>query len=90
MGLDFEKPVCVSRIRFLPRNDANGIFPGNEYELFYYDFPGGWKSLGIQNPIKDELDYTNVPSNALLWLRNLTTGLEERIFTYRNGRIIFW
>ena len=90
MGLDFEKPVCLSRIRYLPRNDANGIFPGNEYELFYYDFPGGWKSLGIQNPIKDELDYTDVPSNALLWLRNLTTGQEERIFTYRNGRIIFW
>lgn len=90
MGLDFEKPVCISRIRYLPRNDANGIFPGNEYELFYYDFPGGWKSLGVQNPIKDELDYMDVPSNALLWLRNLTTGQEERIFTYINGRVIFW
>ncbi len=90
MGLDFEKPVCISRIRYLPRNDANGIFPGNEYELFYYDFPGGWKSLGIRNPVKEELDYTGVPSNTLLWLRNLTTGREERIFIYRDGKIIFW
>ena len=27
---------------------------------------------------------------ALLWLRNLTKGREERPFTYENGRQIWW
>ena len=90
LGVDFGNPVSISCIRFLPRNDANGIFTGNEYELFYYDFPSGWHSLGVQSPHKEELIYTEVPSNALLWLRNLTTGQEERIFTHKEGRIIFW
>ena len=73
----------------MPRNDGNGIFPDNVYELFYFDIPNGWQSLGIQNPTKYELIYPNIPSNTLLWLRNLTTGREERIFT-KNGKIIFW
>ena len=34
VGMDFGKPVALSQIRYLPRNDANGIFPDNQYELF--------------------------------------------------------
>ena len=48
VGMDFGKPVALSQIRYLPRNDANGIFPDNQYELFYYDFPQGWISMGIK------------------------------------------
>jgi len=37
-----------------------------------------------------ELYYDNAPSNALFWLRNYTAGQEERIFTYENGKQIWW
>jgi hypothetical protein len=37
-----------------------------------------------------ELVYHNVPSGALLLLRNLTKGKEERIFTYENGEQVWW
>ncbi len=85
----FPTPVTISKLVCLPRNDGNGIYPGNLYELFYHD-SNGWQSLGTQQGDNFDLEYNNVPKNALYWLRNLTTGVEERIFTCSNGEIIFW
>ncbi|MDE7074205.1 MAG: hypothetical protein K2O69_04040, partial [Odoribacter sp.] len=89
-GMDFGQATQVSQIRLLPHNDANGIYPGYEYELFYYDFPKGWVSLGIKNSEDNEVVYNNVPAGTLYWLRNLTTGKEERIFTWEDGQARFW
>lgn len=55
---DMGKPVVISKIECLLRND------GNEFD--------------------------NIPANSLLWLRDLTTGREERIFTYQDNQIRFW
>lgn len=74
VGMDFGKPVALSQIRYLPRNDANGIFPDNQYELFYYDFPQGWISMGIKTATGTYIEYDDVPSNGLYWLRNHTPG----------------
>ena len=60
----------VTRIQYAPRNDVNHIVIGNLYELFYWD--NKWVSLGRQTAKEHELVYDNVPSNALLWLRNYT------------------
>lgn len=87
--IDFKKPINISKIMLLPRNDGNGIYPGEKYELFYFD-KDGWTSLGQQVATEPFLDYLNVPDNALLWLRNLTNGVEERIFTWENGVVRFW
>jgi hypothetical protein len=32
----------------------------------------------------------HVPKNSVLWLRDLTKGREERIFTYENGKQVWW
>ena len=90
IGMDFGKPVSISKIRYLSRNDANGIFPDNDYELFYYDFPQGWVSLGVKTATGYQLEYDQVPTGGLYWLRNHTTGQEERIFTWENGKARFW
>ena len=37
-----------------------------------------------------KLEYTEVPSGGLYFLRNLTRGKEERIFTYVDGEQVFW
>lgn len=89
VGMDFGKEVRVSKIRFLPRNDGNTIFEGNDYELFYYQYPKGWISLGMQTAEKEELVYPDVPAGGLYWLRNLTTGQEERIFIAKGNKIVF-
>jgi len=34
--------------------------------------------------------YRGVPKGALLWLRNLDEGEQERIFTYENGKQVWY
>ncbi len=36
------------------------------------------------------LYYDNIPSHALLLLRDHTRGKEERIFTLENGEQVWW
>lgn len=80
----------MNKLVYLPRSDDNFIKEGELYELFYWDKE--WKSLGQQSGSRQlqYLEYDNVPDNALLLLRNLTKGKEERIFTYENGKQIWW
>lgn len=89
LTIHFDSAVNVNKLVCLPRNDGNGIYPGNVYELFYFE-QDGWQSLGVQEGYKFYLEYENVPGNALYWLRNLTTGVEERIFTCTDNQVIFW
>ena len=93
IGLQFDRPEVVAAIEFCPRTDDNDISPGDTYRLFYWSSSGTdgqWMSLGQQTAISYELVYENVPSGALLWLRDLTRGREERPFTYENGKQIWW
>lgn len=91
VGLDLGRAVEVSKLCYLPRNDDNFIREGEEYELCYWD-GDGWSSLGKQigRRSMQELVYDNVPRNALLLLHNHTKGKEERIFTYEEGKQIWW
>lgn len=87
LGMDFETPVQISRIRFLPRTANNMIVPGNSYLLLYYD--KGWKEFATIRAEDDYLDFNNVPAATLFWLRNLTEGKEELPFFYINDRQYF-
>lgn len=89
LGVDFKNKVSLKSFCYLPRTDGNGIISGNIYELYYFDM-SGWVSLGKQRANGQNIIFDNVPSGALYWLRNLTKGREERIFTYENGCIVFW
>jgi hypothetical protein len=90
VGLDLGKPKPIDRIRYLPRNDDNNIRSGDLYELFYWD-RNQWNALGKQTGDDTHvLIYENCPSNALFLLHNHTRGKEERIFTYENGKQIWW
>lgn len=89
VGLDFGKPVAIDKIIYTPRNDDNNISIGDLYELFYWE-KDHWMSLGQQVADQHKLTYTNIPKDALLLLKDLTKGIEERIFTYENGKQIWW
>lgn len=90
IGVDFGKAVKVKEIKFLSENDDNGINEGQVYELFYWE-DQDWKSLGEQiGTSKHELIYKNIPANALFLVRNLTKGIEQRIFTYNNQQQTWW
>ena len=83
-GLDLGEPMQVDRIVYTPANRDNYIRPDDMFELSYCD--GDWKSAGKIKATTDSLVYRNVPRNAVLLLRNLTRGVQERIFVYENGR----
>ena len=38
----------------------------------------------------DFIEYDKVPKNALLWLRNLDGGVQERIFVYQEDKQVWY
>ena len=87
-GLDMGEPKKVDHIIYYGRGDGNGIEIGDEYELLYWD--KGWKSMGKQKAKNVYVKYKNVPQNALYHLKNHTKGTDERIFTFENGKQVWW
>ena len=85
----FGKPIGIERILFTGRGDGNTIDIGDTYELFYWN-NGKWCSLGKQKAQNIRLVYKDVPTSGLYYLKNLTKGKDERIFTYKNGKQIWW
>lgn len=88
VGLKLSSPRKVGRIRFIGRNDGNGIEIGDEYMLMCWC--DGWKTLGVIKAENNHVIFNNVPSGGLYVLRNLTKGHEERIFTYENQEQVWW
>lgn len=86
-GLDLTESKTIKKIKFIARTDMNIIEPGHQYELFYWD--DEWKTLGKKTTHTSVLIYGNVPNNALLWVRDLTTGTEERIFQYKDQKQVW-
>ena len=58
------------------------------YELFYWD--DAWISLGNKKATDNSISFEDVPANAILWLRNLDEGIEERIFTMMEDKQLWW
>lgn len=89
VGLALSRPASVSTIRFIPRNDGNGIEIGDTYALYVWQSVQ-WKCVHTEIASKNMLTIQNVPQGALYVLRNLSKGHEERIFTYEHGKQIWW
>lgn len=90
IGLDLgtNNYAKITKMAFYPPNDGNAVEIGDTYELVYWD--NDWISLGRYKAQKEELIFSDCPSNALFRLRNLTKGYKERIFTYENGMQVWW
>lgn len=69
--------------------NVNFIVPGNQYRLEYWD-NSSWKFFGEQIATDFSLNFSNVPTGRLYILHNLTNGVEERIFTYEDGKQVWW
>ncbi|MCM0716994.1 transglutaminase domain-containing protein [Parabacteroides sp. W1-Q-101] len=88
-GLELEQQATISKIRYIIRNDDNGIRKGHEYELFYLE-QGEWKSLGKQIATEDDrLLYKQMSKGALYWLRDYTKGKAERFFEIKENKVIW-
>jgi hypothetical protein len=85
--LDLGSPIEIKQVRIAPRNADNHVVVGDRYELLYYD--DAWTSAGIIKAKYNFLEYKNVPSNTIYWLKNLDRGKEEHAFIYWDGKQIF-
>ncbi len=89
VGMDFGRPITISRINYLPANDKNTILPDRTYELFYWK--DRWVSLGIKKATAFSLVYDQVPTEGVYWLNcKDCNSTEERPFTYEQGKQVWW
>lgn len=87
---ELASPVHLSKLRIHPRTDGNAIYAGDVYHLLYWG-NGKWNPIAEHKAgHEDCISFDNVPDNALLLLHNASRGREERIFTYENGKQIWW
>lgn len=89
VGMDFGEPVKINHISYTPRGDGNDVTPGDVHELLYW-CENQWKSTGKCVATDIVLVYENIPVNTVYLLRNLSRGKDERIFTYEDGKQIWW
>lgn len=89
VGMDFGEPIKLDHISYTPRGDGNDITPDDTHELLFWS-DNRWISLGRKVANDIVLVYENVPVNTIYWIRNHTRGKDERIFTYENGKQIWW
>ncbi len=61
---------------------------GIEYELFYWE--DEWQSIGKQTVTSEPLIFVDVSADRLYWLVESKSRKEERIFTYEDGKQIWW
>lgn len=81
--------LVLEKIIYTPINDGDMVCVGNKYELFYWD-DGKWVSLNRQIATSSKLCFKEVPADALLLLKNLSQGVNTRIFLYKDGVPEFW
>jgi hypothetical protein len=87
LGLDLGEAQTISEIRYLPRNEGNGIYEGHTCELYCWS-DTDWQLLKRQTaPLMPPM-YFRVPTNALLYFKNATTGKSGRWFAVdRDGKL---
>ena len=86
VGADMGKPVSVDKIAYKSRNDDNDVTAGHTCELCYFE-NGRQRSAGVQRAAGGSVTFRGVPSGALYVLHDLDKGMEERIFTYVDGKV---
>lgn len=89
VGMDFGKPTSLDHIRYIPATDAAAVQNDKHYELFYWD--KDWVSAGQQIADSYKVQFKNVPAGTLYLLHCRDCEYrEERIFTYEDGKQLFW
>lgn len=78
-----------NRVRYVPRSDTNFILEDNRYQLCVWK-DGAWEPFGEMTAKSSELVFSRIPKDGLYLLHNLTQGKEERIFTYQDGKQIWY
>lgn len=87
--LQLDQDTVVEAVGIIPRNNDNFVWPDHFYSLMYFKSPDdGWVET-TRVLASDRTIQMDVPKGALLWLRDLTKGIEEACFIWKDGKQIF-
>lgn len=84
---ELDTPQVVTRVRMSPKNADNIIKPNENYELMVWN--DGWESISNTYSQYNYLQFPNLQTDKLYWLRNHSRGREEVPFIIRNGEASF-
>lgn len=87
--LDFGQAVEVATIRYMLASDNYNVWPGHEYELFYFQ-DKQWISAGVKPATAHSVTFNDVPANGLYQIKDKTDGTTGYAFTWEKGRVRFW
>ena len=91
VGMDMGRPTEIGYVRIVPRGDDNDIHPGDTYLLRYWNERNEWTSCGTKTATGNVLHYDNIPEGALMWVSDLTRGMDERAFLIdKDGNVVWW
>lgn len=89
VGMDFGKPVRVERIYYVARGDGNTIEPGDIYQISCWR-NNRWEPLATMQAEHPWLEFRNMPCGLPFILQDKTRGKDMRIFTYEDGKQVWW
>jgi len=89
VAFDFGEPVRLDKISIVKRGDLNDVTPGDEYALYAW-VDSGWELIGQKVADDISITFDNVPCGALLYIKGLSTGVQNRIFLYESGHPVWF
>lgn len=89
IGLEADNKSYLNSIEFTPKTDTNDVFPNLTYRLIFWNGKE-FETIEEKEATDNLISFKHVPKNSLLVLKCLDQGKQERIFTYQNGKQIWW
>lgn len=78
---DFGEPITIEHVSYIRRGDGNAIVPGDDYEIYYWS-QGQWILHSSIQASDISIDVTGIPSERLYYIKGLSRGVQDRIFTW--------
>lgn len=83
--VDFGVPIQLSKIEYILRGDGNAIMPGDYYEVAWWKM-NHWEHIQTIKANDVFLDIEMAPKDALFYIKNISSGSENRIFVWDNDK----
>lgn len=90
VDFDMNRPETITSVIYYRRGDGNCVFPGEEYELYFWN-TGGWTLW--DNVVAEScwVVSDNVPSGALLYIKDISSGDQNGVFLWdESGKCPRW
>lgn len=92
LGFDLEKPYKIDKIRFYPKMRFTIDTEVTEHRTYVLKLWQNDSWVPLETAVADTkvLTFKNIPSHGLYLIKDIGKDAQQRIFTYQNGKQIWW